>query len=77
MNPSPMVRSVSSIPAHSHLPRQPEAAPENGAKYGDHFGFPFAGRLNEARACLQHPPQAMRKSYALCVVCGNPRTLKR
>ena len=77
MNPSPMVRNDSRLPAYSHLSRQPKPAPKNGAKYGDHFGFPFAGRLNEARACLQPPTQAMRKGYALCVVCGNPRTLKR
>jgi hypothetical protein len=60
-----------------HLSRQPKAAPKNGEKYGVPKLLPEKVFIGEARACLQHPPQAMRKSYALCVVCGNPRTLKR
>ena len=54
----------------THLSRQPKAAPKNGEKYGDHFGFPFAGRLNEARACLPPPPPptTLLKDYAVCVV---------
>ena len=71
-----MLRSVRRIPASPPFAPM-TAAPTNGEKYGVHFRFPFAGWLNEARACLQPPAKAMRKRYALCVVYENPRTLKR
>ena len=61
----------------THLSRHPNAAPNNGEKYGDSIHFPFAHWLNEEGACLQKPIQTALRNYALCVVCGNPRTLKR
>ena len=72
-----MVRSVSSKPAHTHLSRQPKAARQNGEKYGDQFGATHEGRLDEGRTCLQPPSTVVRQSYAVCVVCANPRTSRR